>query len=422
MHFICSTFGSAGDVFPLLGLALELRSRGHEITFITNGHFESLVAEHGLRFEALGTAEEFDACIRNPNLWHPRQAFRYVIQSLQPALRTQFELHAAHAGERDVVAITNCFGMGALMAQDKYGIPALTVHLQPAVLWSDHAQPQLPGLFGPAWLRGLLYRFGSRWFVDPVICPYLNEWRRELGLKPIRGLMKWWNSPYGVLAMFPDWYAPVQPDWPQPLLQTSFPLWNHGSDAPLPRDVEEFLEAGSPPLVFTPGSANIHGEKFFAAAVDACRRLDRRGVLLTKYAEQIPQNLPDTVRHVKYVPLDRLLSQVAAFVHHGGVGSMSQAMLAGIPQLIMPLAHDQFDNAHRVRNLNLGSSLPVSRFTGPRLANALQPLIESPEVCQACQEVARRLAPRDGLRLSADAIEKHCRSNNGSLLQAGAVG
>src|SRR5262249_39414224 len=157
-----------------------------------------------------------------------------------------------------------------------------------------------------------------------------------------------------VLAMFPDWYAPPQVDWPKPLMQADFPLWNHNSDAPLPVDVQAFLDAGEPPLVFTPGSANMHGQKFFKAAVEACQQLGRRGILLTQFAEQIPAQLPDAVRHVKYVPLDRLLCRSAAFVHHGGVGSMSQAMLAGIPQIIMPLAHDQFDNATRVKNLNIG--------------------------------------------------------------------
>ena len=82
MHYICSTFGSSGDVFPMLGLALELRRRGHDITFATNGHFESVVRQHEVPFEPLGTEADYAACISDPELWHPRRAFQYVLRKI----------------------------------------------------------------------------------------------------------------------------------------------------------------------------------------------------------------------------------------------------------------------------------------------------------------------------------------------------
>src|SRR5262245_38043395 len=63
VQFLCSTFGSAGDVFPMLGLALALRERGHDIVFATNGHFESLVRAHGLAFDPLGTEQDYQDCL-----------------------------------------------------------------------------------------------------------------------------------------------------------------------------------------------------------------------------------------------------------------------------------------------------------------------------------------------------------------------
>lgn len=405
MHFICSTFGSAGDVFPMLGLALELRSRGHAITFATNEHFEGVVRSYGLPFEMLGTREAFHAAINNPDLWRPRHAFRHVYQSLQPALKRQYEIHAERAGTDDVVGITNCFGMGALVAQDKLGIPVITLHLQPAVLWSDREPPTLPGLFGPRWMKSLLYGLAGRFIIDPVVCPHLNAWRRELNLPPVKRITDWWNSRYSVLCLFPDWYSQPQPDWPGNILQTDFPLWNHRANEPLGDAVESFLNDGEPPLVFTPGTANLHGKPFFEAAVQACRTLGRRGILLTGFPEQIPHDLPDSVAHFAYVPLDQLLSKSAAFIHHGGIGSASQAMLAGIPQVLMPLAHDQFDNAARIQRLGIGDSIPVPKFSGPRLSKTLKHLLESPTVANACRQVAKPLVDRSGIRRSADAIE-----------------
>ena len=335
-----------------------------------------------------------------------------MFRSLQPGLRRQYEIQAELAALGPVVGITNCFGLGALLAQEKLGIPVITLHLQPAVLWSDYEPPALPGLFGPRWLKGLLYRLAERLVLDPVVLPTLNPWRKELGLPPVKRITKWWHSPLGVLCMFPDWFAQPQPDWPPNLMQTDFPLWNHQSQEPLAANVETFLRAGSAPIVFTPGTANLHGHRFFETALQTCQTLNRRGIFLTPFTEQVPTHLPEAIAHFSYVPLDLLLPRSAAFVHHGGIGSMSQAMLAGIPQVLMPLAHDQFDNGARVVKLGVGGFIPAPEFKGARLTPALGPLLASPVVAKTCRDLAQRLAPRDGLKRSADAILKRIVGQN----------
>jgi rhamnosyltransferase subunit B len=405
LHFLLSTFGSSGDVFPMLGLALELRGRGHEVTFSTNVHYQGLAGKYGIPFEPLGTEEQFQACINHPDLGHPTRSFPHLFRVLSTVLRRQYEIHAQLAARGELVAIANCFALGALMAQDKLGVPVITVNLQPSVMWSDLDPPELAGVFGPRWLKRFMYRIGVRFFIDPVILPFLNPWRKELGLAPLANVPRWWNSSYGVLCMFPDWYAAPQKDWPSPCMQTDFPLWNHQTSERLPDEVERFLSAGDAPLVFTPGSTNVHGQAFFVAAVEACRALERRGILLTEFPAQLPRDLPPTVAHFSYIPLDLVLPRSAAFAHHGGIGSASQAMLAGIPQVMMPLAHDQFDNVARVRRLNVGDGLPAAQFTGPKLTALLARLLGSPEVSAACRQAAARLKSRDGLRRSADAIE-----------------
>lgn len=390
----------------MLGLALELRRRGHEVTLATNDYYSQTAARQGIPFEPLGTKAEFEACVRDPNLWHPRNSFRHVFEALRPSLRRQYDIHVEAAARGPVVGVTQCFGMGALLAREKLGIPVVSLHVQPAVLWSDIDPPSLPGVFGPRWLRSLLYGVGEKYFIDPVVCPFLNSWRAELGLAPVRRITRWWHSPDGVIAMFPAWYAPPQPDWPSPLWQTNFPLWNDQADRPLADEVDRFLQLGAPPVVFTPGSTNVHGEAFFRTAVEACTRLQRRAILLTEFPEQLPKSLPESIAHFRYVPLDRLLHRCAAFVHHGGIGSMSQALLAGVPQVLMPLAHDQFDNAERVRRLGVGDGVPAAKFTTARLVRALQPLLDSADMLERCQALSQKLAARDGIRLAADALER----------------
>ena len=148
------------------------------------------------------------------------------------------------------------------------------------------------------------------------------------------------------------------------------------------------------------------GHDFFAAAASACQRLQRRGILLTRYPEQLPDALPPGVLHVGYAPFSQLLPHAAALVHHGGIGTTSQSLAAGVAQLVMPMAHDQFDNAQHVRQLGVGDWLPRRRFTAARVAARLQHLLTDSGVAQATRAAASQLKQTpDGCAAAADAIE-----------------
>ncbi len=407
MHCIFSPIGSAGDVHPMLGIALELYRRGHDVTFLANGYFQETIERCGLRFVELGTREHFHAVTSHPDLWKPRRAFRYVFQNaVQPVLRGQYAAIEEHSGSRDTVVVASCLGFGARIAQEKLGVPLATVHLQPAVILSRVAPPTFPGVVGPRWFRNLLFRLGEHLVIDRTICPVVNCWRQELGLRPVRHIVRWWHSPQLVLCLFPEWFAPQQPDWPRNVVQTGFPLWDERTDVGLAPEVEEFLDAGEPPIVFTPGSANIFGKPFFQAAIEACQRLGRRGILLTRFPEQIPEQLPEGVRHFSYIPFSQLLPKAMALVHHGGIGTTAQALAAGVPQLVMPLAHDQFDNAARTKRLGAGDWIVPSRFRGPEVAARLDALLRSEAVQRVCQELSERIAGKNGVAAAADAIER----------------
>ncbi len=406
LHFIFSPIGSAGDVHPMLSVALELQRRGHEITFVVNGYFRELIDRHGLRHVPLGSREEFLAGANHPDLWNPMRAFPHIYRSIvEPHLRTQYLAFAERYLPGQTVGIVNCFGFGGLLAQEKTGLPVVTIHLSPAVLWSDIEPPVLTGAAGPLWLRRLGFRLGERLAIDRTVCPSLNRLRGELGLQPIRAVVRGWHSPRGVICLFPEWFAPRQPDWPANVVFADFPLWDEQADEPLPPEVDDFLAGGPPPLVFTPGSANMFATAFFAAAAEACRRLGRRGILLTRFADQVPQSLPDGVVHYPYVPFRPLLSRSAAVIHHAGIGSTAQGLAAGIPQLVMPLAHDEFDNAARIRRLGVGSEIRPSRFHGPAVARELDALLTSPAVAKSCRQIAERCALVRGRLLAADALE-----------------
>lgn len=414
MRILIFPFGSSGDVNPLVGLALQLRSRGHAVTMIANGYFRDLVQRAGLEYEELTTREEFLEQAGHPDLWHPIRAFGHLFRNgVARIMRRQYEMIADWAARQPVMVVNSCFGFGARIAREKLGVPLVTVHLQPACFWSDYETPTLPGMVvrppTPRWLKRVQYWLGTKFFIDRVALPETNRFRGQLGLDPIREIAQWWHSPDCVLGLFPSWYGPAQPDWPQNVSLTQFPLWDDDGATQPREDVDQFLDEGDAPVLFTPGSGNMQAEAFFQEAAAACRIIGRRGLFLTRFSEQIPRNLPPSIRHFDYVPFSQVLPRAAALVHHGGIGSASQALRAGTPQLIMPLAHDQPDNAARIRRLGVGTSVPPSRFRASRVAASLQKLLVSPEVKRACRQVAKKfenVAPFDE---ACDVIQRFAR-------------
>jgi UDP:flavonoid glycosyltransferase YjiC (YdhE family) len=186
---------------------------------------------------------------------------------------------------------------------------------------------------------------------------------------------------------------------------TGFPLYDEPEVSPMSEELLRFLEAGDPPIAFTPGSAMWQAEDFFRASADACAKIGRRGLLLSRHADHIPSHLPPDVIHVHYAPFSQLLPRCAAFVHHGGIGSTAQALAAGVPQLVMPFAHDQPDNGDKIRRLGVGEVLPAPKYNANRSAAALTRLLSSPSVSARCAEIKHRFDGVDAIGQTCDLIE-----------------
>ena len=410
MNILVCPFGSAGDVHPFIGLGEALARRGHRVQVIVNAYFESLVRGAGLEYVEFHSAEEFLELSNHPDLWHPRRGLFYLIRNaILPGMRPQYELIASHVVPGDTIIVSSLMGFGARIAHDMLNVPLVSVHLQPAVFWSDSDPPHFAGTpsFTPRWLRRLMFHWGERLLLGPMLGNDTNAFRRELGLPPVRRLLsRWVHSPQAVIGLFPEWYAGIQTDWPENTHLTSFPLWDERGITSVPADLEDFLNEGDPPIVFTPGSAMRFGESFFAAAVSACSRLGRRGILLTRFGEQIPRQLPAGVRHFDFVPFSQILPRAAAVVHHGGIGTTAQGLAAGIPQLVMPMSYDQPDNAARLVDLGVGDWLLPKHFTADRVAEKLQRLLISKDVSASCTQVRSWVEDQDGLSMACDRIEE----------------
>jgi len=405
-----TALGSYGDVHPIVGVGAAMRARGHHVTILTNPHFQKVVQSTGLEFLPIGTAEEYDELAHHKDLWHPFRGPTMVLRTcIEQALRPVYEILESHYRPGETLLVAHVLDLASRVFQEKHGAPMASIHLAPVGLRSFHESPQMFGMamadWLPRWFRRAQYGLADM-YLDRLMAPELNPLRKEQGLSPVSGIMReWCFSPQLVLGLFPDWFAAPQSDWPANTRLTSFPLWDQSETMAMPDDALEFLDAGEPPMVFAPGSAMTEGEEFFAAAVEACQRLERRGILLTKYPEQLPKNLPREVKHFSFVPFSQLLPRAAALVHHGGIGTSAQGLAAGLPQVVMPMAYDQLDNATRLKRLGVAHFIRRRKFRGPRLAQSLEKLLASDTTKENCRRWASRLKADDPMRASCKLLE-----------------
>jgi rhamnosyltransferase subunit B len=409
MRILIYAMGSAGDVHPFVGVGRALQSRGHEVFIITSGYFEELVRRAGLGFRALGSVEDFERVQSDPHLWHPRKALPCVIRhAVDPSygmiLDAAKDLHLPGK----TVILASSLGWGSFAARELLDVPVATVHLAPSLFISSYRQPVLHGApvpqAAPGWMKAIQWWAAGK-VVDHHVLPELNRFRKQHGLPPVRDMLRNWHSPDRVIALFPEWFGPAQPDWPPQTRLTGFPLFDEKEIRELPAGLEAFLDDGAPPVVFTPGSAMTQGKGFFAEAVKALQLAGRRGILLSRFADTIPDRLPREIRHFPYIPFSQVLPRAAALAYHGGVGTCAQTLQAGIPHLVQPMAHDQLDTLSRVRDLGVGDGLHPHQFKAKRIAGMLDRLLNDPAMKARAVEISKRFQPEAWMQETCRLIE-----------------
>ena len=412
IHFLLVPIGSQGDVFPFFKIGQELVQRGHRVTMVTNGVFEQEAMSLGFGFESLGTADEYQQAIANPDLWHPRKGLSVLAELYLPLVPLVYDCIEKHAANGPVVVGAAGFAFGASIAEEKLGIPLATIHLQPSCFRSVEDPPVLhPAATRvsriPRFAIPHLFRLADFAF-DRAMRKPINEFRRTKGLPDVKRLVdKWWRSPRCAIGLFPEWFAERCSDWPQQAELTCFVRYDRSENKVLASEVAQFLEKGPPPIVFTPGSPISGDRDFFEQAIETCRILDCRGMILTPHRDQVPEHLPESIRHFDFLPFSQVFPQAQAVVHHGGIGTIAQGISSGIPQLIRPLAWDQPDNAVRVKRMGIGDYLMRQRFRAKKVAEKLRQLTVSRQVAERCRQFQNRMLSieEDGLERCANILE-----------------
>jgi UDP:flavonoid glycosyltransferase YjiC (YdhE family) len=359
----------------------------------------------------LGDQAFYERLTAHPDLWHPRKGpILLAREGLPLVLRPLYDIVSQFKPQNTLIVGASS-AIGARLVHEKLGTPMVTVYLQPGYLGSVYETPRMSGLpwlyRAPRPVKRWVYRQIATYF-DKLIGEPLNALRRELHLQPIAPASDdWLNSPQRIVGLFPSWFAAPQPDWPQQTRLTGFVLaLDAESQQPLSPALLKFLDAGTPPIIFTLGSGMRRAHRFFAESVEVCRLLGKRGIFVTRYKEQLPATLPQNVLHIDHAPFGVLFSRSAALVYNGGIGTLCQSLASALPQLVVPLSHDQFDNAARVKRLQVADSLSYGRYNARRAAQKLERLSSSPQVKDAQGEWSLRIASEQATKDTCALIEQ----------------
>lgn len=404
--------GTTGDVLPFIWIGRQLRARGHRVTLLWLEAYRDAALEAGLEFRALED-DGYEAMVGNSAFWHPHRGLKLTYAHAGRCVSKHVEtvLDESRRHGRPDLMLAPIMNFAAPLLRARLGTPLISTHLSTLQFVSAHAVP----LSVPAARLLRMMPVVLRRFFLTHVAPYdhlaMAQVRRACaaqGVAPPRRLRDWWHSPDGSLALFPDWFAPPQPDWPPNTLQWDFPLEDLAAARPPEAELETFLASGSRPVVFTLGSHHLHSRRYFEMAAEMTARLGCRAVFATRDVHQVPAALPPSIFVTAYAPFTTLLPRAAAFVHHGGMGTLSHCFAAGLPQLITPMAYDQPDNAAQVERLGAGLSLHPNRFTIQTALPLLQRCLEDRSLRENAAACARRVNNRPPPAVLVDWLEARC--------------
>ena len=414
-RIVLNTFGSFGDVHPYLALGLELRRRGHAVVIATMEGYRQAIEKAGLEFAPvrpnIPPPKEQDGELMN-KIMEPWTGPQFLMEQIvYPAIRDSYEdLLAAVSGAN--LLVTHPAAPAGPLVGRKTGLPWISTVLAPLTFFSVYDPPIPPvmqwttkvfSLLGPCFLKLFLNVMKSEYQAKE-----LAEFRAELGLSDYGNPMfDGQHSPIRVLALFSKLFAAPQPDWPPQTEITGFCFYGGDHDSPFSPELAEFLDSGPPPIVFTLGSSAIWvARDFFSESIEAAKHLGQRAVLLIGDKRNHPGALPEGMIAVEYVSYESVMPRASVVVHHGGVGTTSHGLRAGVPTLIVPFAFDQSDNAEHAQRLGVSRTLYRNQYCAARAATELGKLLREPSYAQRAAEVGRQVRQENGSARAADAIEE----------------
>ncbi|SFE24919.1 UDP:flavonoid glycosyltransferase YjiC, YdhE family [Paenibacillus algorifonticola] len=391
-NFVLSTHMTNGDVLPFLRLASALRRRGHQATLVTHGVFAPLAEKSGIAFRGIDKPEEYTEIMKDlymmedplnkPDLYEDYQRKYYSKEKFQQEYDILTELCQE---EGSVLICKERDGFVAMIVSEMMQVPIVTGVLAPSYVTQLHIWEEL----------GLDFAISL-----------INTFRSDLGLSPVSSWTSWMGAVKKNIGFWHESFdaAVEAPEWALKVDTVGFPLADAIEYEPLPIDLLDFIHAGEPPLLITGGTGKMIKPSFYQAAIEGVKLLGQRTILVTRHEEFIHGELPDHIRWYRILPLASVYPLVGGVIHHGGIGTITGAMTAAVPQLALAADTDRPDNGMRIKHLGIGDYLPPLQWEPTLIANAMKG-IQTSAVKERCRQLAKVMEDHDTMAAACTAME-----------------
>jgi vancomycin aglycone glucosyltransferase len=342
MRVLLSTYGSRGDVEPLVALAEQLQELGADVRMCAppDEEFTELLSRAGVPMVPFP---------RPWRSWERPPTPEERQQRVADFIAAQYDTLAEAAAGSDVLVATAMSQFVGPSVAEELGIPFRYA------------------LFCPDVLAGLDGQGFDELFGEPI-----NTHRGSIGLPPVENVGAFMFTVRPLLAADPT-LGPWRGQEGFDVRQTG--AWILPDGRPLPAELARFLDAGERPLYLGFGSMRTVGADSVRAAVEAIRAQDRRVLIGRGWAGLAPVDDQDDCLVIGEVNQQELFGRVAAVVHHGGAGTTTTAARAGAPQLVVPQGGDQIYWAERVAELGIGAAHDGPTPTVESLSVALRTVL-----------------------------------------------
>ncbi len=396
MKIVLATFGSRGDVQPMLALSLALKSKGHDVLLAAPPEKAAWAKQLGCPFLPLGS--DVTAFIDDMENAHSlRSAIRFV-SFLRHEINAQFDLlPKIMAGADLVIGSSLTFALSTLA--ESMGIAYRYIAFTPQLLPSGyHPFPAFKHQRFPKWYNRMTWRIAV--ILDQFnIARLINNHRRQLGLKLIQDA---WRHIMGqpVLVASDSVISKIPPDIvDQTFTQTGYMHLNQ-PDQHL-AELDTFLEAGSPPLYAGFGSMPIRDQiRNVSVIVEAVRLSGQRAVISKFWDEPSEFSNSDDIFFITKYPHLKLFPHMAAVIHHGGAGTTASSAASGVPQIIVPHILDQYYWGHQIYQSKLGPK-PIwrSQLTSKKLAAAIRECLSNRQIRKRAKEASEAIREKNSLEI-----------------------
>lgn len=408
--------GSRGDVQPYVALGQGLQKAGNSVRFVTHENFSGLVNAYGLEFWAVEgdvqAVAQSDAMVRLVNQGNFLKLMRQMAKEAEKGALHLAQTGLAACQGTDLVLA----GLGGLHTgfalSEKLGIPLVQAYYAPFTPTREFPSVLVPRL--PAWLKGSLNRVShhlTRQVMWQGFRSADQRARREVfGLPPapFAGPLYAKNlAGMPVLYGFSPVVIPPPKDWGTDVHVTGYWFLDVEDGWAPPTGLVEFLAAGPPPIFIGFGSMSNRDPGEMAALVsEALERSSQRAVVQAGWGGLKDIASPDRVCSVDSVPHAWLFPRMAAVVHHGGAGTTSAGLRAGVPSIIVPFFGDQPFWGQRVHDLGVGPApLPRQKLTAERLAKAIQQAVGDPQMRLRAERLGAAIRSENGTARAVEIIQ-----------------